>query len=229
MQIEVIVQTRAEAVEAERRGVDRLELVSDIEVGGLTPSRDVIREVLRAVSIPVQVMIRPHSQHYHYDEKIMEDVLSTIEHVVASGGNGIVFGALTKEWRIDVAAVRSITRSYSGIDMTFHRAFDEVASQSEAFLTLKEYPQVKRILTSGGAANARDGRGQLKVLRELSDANGGDPEILPGAGLSPSNIGEIHTYVGARQYHFGRAVRVDASFEAPFSGQALETIFQYTK
>lgn len=228
MQIEVIAQNGAEAAEAERLDVDRLELVANIEEGGLTPSPDVIDDVLNRVSIPVQVMIRPHSESFYYNENTVKAMLRCISRVVASGGRGIVFGALTKEGFIDEKALSLITHAYPEIDITFHRAFDEAENLVEALVTLEKYPQVKRILTSGGARDCLDGKRQLKMLRELSDERGG-PEILPGAGLSPDNISLIHTYVQANQYHFGRAVREHASFEHPFSKRALEKIYQHTK
>ncbi|EGA91383.1 copper homeostasis protein [Planococcus donghaensis MPA1U2] len=52
--IEVIVQNEQEAVEAEKLGAGRLELVSSINEGGLTPSFETIKQVLNSVAIPVQ-------------------------------------------------------------------------------------------------------------------------------------------------------------------------------
>ena len=48
----------AEAQAAERGGADRLELVRDLDVGGLSPSLDIVAEVLATSSIPVRVMLR---------------------------------------------------------------------------------------------------------------------------------------------------------------------------
>lgn len=66
--IEVIVQNDEEAIEAEKLGADRLELVAAIQEGGLTPSYGTIKQVLHSVRIPVSIMIRPHSYHYVYNQ-----------------------------------------------------------------------------------------------------------------------------------------------------------------
>ena len=50
-----------EALAAEARGADRIELCIDLSVGGLTPPRDLIRETVSRLSIPVNVLIRPAS------------------------------------------------------------------------------------------------------------------------------------------------------------------------
>lgn len=223
MQIEVIVQNEDEALEAEKLGVDRLELVSAIEEGGLTPSFAVIEDVLRRVTIPVQIMIRPHSRSFHYDEMDMDDVLKSIKHVVASGGNRIVFGAITKDRTIDEKAIGKVISAYPELDITFHKAFDEVVDQTEAYVILEKYPQIKRILTSGGTDHSIDGKNQLKNLVELSIARKG-PAIMPGGGLDKENIASIHADVQANQYHFGKAVRERISYDCSFSEQALGAI-----
>ena len=48
-----------EALAAEARGASRIELCTNLTVGGLTPPRDLIREVVDRLSIPVNVLIRP--------------------------------------------------------------------------------------------------------------------------------------------------------------------------
>lgn len=228
MQIEVIVQSAAEAKEAENLGADRLELVTAIDEGGLTPAFDIVDEVLRTVSIPVQVMIRPHSRGFHYDSEVMKEVMTSIRDVDALGGKGIVFGALTGRQLIDEEAIKAVMQAYPSLDITFHKAFDQVKDQIDAYRTLTKYHQIKRILTSGGARNCTEGMEQLKILRDLRIEKGG-PEIMPGAGLDPDNIGFIHRHVQAEQYHFGQAIRKQSSYDQSFSKEALQTIYSQTK
>ena len=59
--IESCCTTLDEALAAEARGADRIELCTDLSVGGLTPPRDLIRETVSRLSIPVNVLIRPAS------------------------------------------------------------------------------------------------------------------------------------------------------------------------
>ena len=59
--VESCCTTLDEALAAEARGADRIELCTDLSVGGLTPPRDLIRETVARLSIPVNVLIRPAS------------------------------------------------------------------------------------------------------------------------------------------------------------------------
>ncbi|WP_182200723.1 copper homeostasis protein CutC [Paraliobacillus salinarum] len=216
MQIEVIVQNAEEAKEAELLGADRLELVSAISEGGLTPSYGTIKQVLQQVNIPVQVMIRPHSHHFYYDEADLSIIIEDVKNVMNLGGNRIVFGALNRDNTINQQALDKLVESSPELNITFHRAFDEVASQKDAYHILVRYAdQVKRILTSGGAATCKQGKAELNGLVKLaSELNG--PEILAGSGLDVTNIADLHANIGASQYHFGKAVRIDNSFAKGF-------------
>ncbi|MFB1051742.1 copper homeostasis protein CutC [Paraliobacillus sp. JSM ZJ581] len=221
MEIEVIVQHAEDAKEAELLGADRLELVSAISEGGLTPSYGTIKQVLQQVNIPVQVMIRPHSNHFYYDEADLAIILEDIKNVITLGGNRIVFGALNQDNTINQQALNKIIELAPQLDITFHRAFDQVVSQKDAYRTLVSYSdQVKRILTSGGAATCEQGKNELKQLVKLANELNG-PEILAGSGLDAINITEIHSYIGATQYHFGKAVREDSSLAKGFDDDSF--------
>lgn len=229
MQIEVIVQNAEEAKEAELLGADRLELVSAISEGGLTPSYGTIKQVLQQVNIPVQVMIRPHSHHFYYDEGDISIILEDVKNVLDLGGNRIVFGGLNPDNTINQQALDKIVELSPELDVTFHRAFDEVASQTDAYHTLVQYAdQVKRILTSGGAATSEQGKTELNGLVKLaSELNG--PEILAGSGLDVTNIADLHANIGASQYHFGKAVRIDNSFAQGFDHEMFNKVKEILK
>ncbi|MCC2248439.1 copper homeostasis protein CutC [Virgibacillus sp. AGTR] len=228
MKLEVIVNNGIEAIQAEALGADRLELVSAINEGGLTPSYGTIKQVLNSVSIPVQVMIRPHSYHFCYSNNDMEIICADIEQLLDLGGNRIVFGALTEDNKVDTTILEKVITIDSSLDITFHRAFDETASLTDAYRTLNNYKNVKRVLTSGGAANCDNGKEMLKKLVEMeADLNG--PKIMPGSGLTPYNINEIHDAVQADNYHFGKAVRIDNDFKYGFDKASMEQIKQIVK
>ena len=124
MEIEVIVQNGEEAEQAEKMGANRLELVSAISEGGLTPSYGTIKQVLRKVSIPVYVMIRPFSYHYYYQRDDLEIIYEDIRKVIELGGTNIVFGTLNKDHTVNEEVLESIINIAPDVEITFHRAFD---------------------------------------------------------------------------------------------------------
>jgi copper homeostasis protein CutC len=56
--LEVIVTSLDDAIEAERGGATRLEVVRDLDRGGLTPSLGLVHDIVAAVRIPIRVMVR---------------------------------------------------------------------------------------------------------------------------------------------------------------------------
>lgn len=226
MMIEVIVQNEQEAIEAEKMGAGRLELVSAINEGGLTPSFETIKQVLNSVAIPVQVMIRPHSRNFFYSDFEMNTIIEDVKNVLNLGGHGIVFGALTKDYTIDEKALEKIMAVSDQLDITFHRAFDEIDEQLSAYKVLANYKkQVNRILTSGGQVDCLKGKYELRKLVELSQEIEG-PAILCGGGLTSTNIEEIHQIAGASEYHFGSGVRKNGSYAEGFNKEVIEQLIK---
>ena len=57
--IESCCTTLEQALSAQARGAGRIELCTDLSVGGVTPPRDLVERVVNSLSIPVNVLIRP--------------------------------------------------------------------------------------------------------------------------------------------------------------------------
>lgn len=223
MILECIVQNEKDAIKAESIGVNRLELVSAISEGGLTPSYGIAKRVIESVSIPVQVMIRPHNFHHNYDESDWNSIREDLLILQDIGAKGIVFGCL-KNGVIDQAFLEKVINEVPHFDITFHRAFDELQDLADGLEVLCQYTNhVKRILTSGGKETAVQGKEKLQQLITLSDVWHG-PNILIGAGLQRNNIEDMHAFLDAKEYHFGTGVRVNGSLANEFDGKVVNEI-----
>ncbi|UFJ39568.1 copper homeostasis protein CutC [Brevibacillus humidisoli] len=207
MILEVIATTAADAKLAEQGGADRLELITGILEGGLTPSYGLIEQVVQAVSIPVNVMIRPHSQSFCYDGADVRTMISDVKAAKQLGAAGIVIGALNKAGQIDRNTLEALLAEADGLDVTFHRAFDEAVDQLESLQLLRGYPQIRRILTSGGKKSALDAIDRLKQLVDLTRDT--HLTIMAGSGLKVDTITPFLQQTGVTEVHFGTGVRVD--------------------
>ncbi len=114
-----------------------------------------------------------------------------------AGADGVVLGALDSNGRLDVAAMKTMLDAAGGMDITCHRAFDYAADPFEALETLIGLG-VRRVLSSGQATTAFEGRFLLKQLVERA---AGRIIVMPGAGLSAKNIREVAQVTGAREFH----------------------------
>jgi copper homeostasis protein len=211
MLIEVIAYTVRDALNVQSGGADRIELVSGMMEGGLTPSYGLIKEVINAVSIPVHVMVRPHSLSFCYDEYDIKTMIHEIKMIKQLGASGVVFGTV-RDSEIDVKSLEKLLSHVDGLNVTYHRAFDDVYDQETTVKILLEYPQIRRILTSGKKKNAFDAIQQIRNLIKLTE--GTHLAILPGSGLKYVGIREFVDQTGATELHFGQGVRVNGILSA---------------
>ena len=196
--LEMCVDSVESAINAQKGGATRLELCSNLIIGGTTPTKSLFEEVRKNVNIPINVLIRPRFGDFLYSKYEIEIIKNEIRMFREMGADGIVVGILTKEGEIDLENMKSFISEAQDIPVTFHRAFDELKKIG-----------VKAILTSGQEENCLKGKQLLKKLVELSNKdNKNKIEIIVGAGLNILNIEEIKNFTGANNFHFsGKKVR----------------------
>ncbi|OXM13386.1 copper homeostasis protein CutC [Paenibacillus herberti] len=207
MKLEIIATRPEDALAAERGGADRIELVTGMLEGGLTPSIGLIEAVADAVAIPVHVMVRPHSLSFRYDRAELELMRADIRAIRRTRAAGIVLGVLTPDGRVDEVALETLLGEAEHLNVTFHRAFDEAADLFAALDTLTRYPQINRILTSGGQPSALEAVPMLAKLVHASSGSG--ITILAGSGLKAPGLDEFIRATGVDEVHAGSAVRVE--------------------
>jgi copper homeostasis protein len=209
MHLEVVVTDAIEAKAAEHGGATRVELVSELERGGLTPSDRVIAEVVDVVTVPVHVILRPHDDGFVYSPSERERILREATRLRSLGAAAVVFGALDARGHIAIDLLRDVAAA-AQVPLTFHRAFDAVHALSAAYTVLAALPQVERVLTSGGAGTAWDGR---SLLRELSYGNTA-PIVVAAGGIDAENLNRIVQFSRVREVHVGRGARTSGRVDA---------------
>ncbi|MCZ2258504.1 copper homeostasis protein CutC [Sporosarcina sp. G11-34] len=222
MILEVIATSLEDAVVAEQAGASRLELCAALSKDGLTPSLGLIEAVVEGVNIPVNVIVRPHNRGFHYTESDLAVMLADIHHIKCAGAAGIVIGALTKDNKVDTRAITILLKKAGDLDVTFHRAFDFVDNQSEALDTIAGFPQINRILTSGGQAPAPESAEQLKKLvKQCKDKT---VQILAGNGVTPESLSTLVELTGIKEVHLGSGIRINRSFMHPIDAEIIATV-----
>lgn len=202
--LEIIGMTVEDAKIIEDCGADRIELVSALTEGGLTPSFGLIESVVNSVKIPVNVMIRPHAKSFVYSKEDINIMLKDINRVKDIGANGVVFGMLDNKSNIDEENLNFLLQYCDNLDVTFHRAIDE-SNTIESVNILKDYDRITNILTSGGKGSIRD---NAEIIKDMM-LNSNNIKILLGGGLNFNNIVEIKEVTKANNFHFGTAIRID--------------------
>lgn len=201
--LEVIATSLAEAIEAEAGGADRLELVRSLDQDGLSPDLELVRQILAAVSIPVRVMLRENSSMSVAGEPEMSLLKAQAVAFATLPIDGLVLGWITPSGEVDVASLGAVL---AGLDcrVTFHRAIEHVADPSRAIRALKQFPQIDRILSSGGPGSWPERKARLL---ELQQAAAPGIQILVAVGLSPDALAGVFEDAALDEVHVGRAAR----------------------
>jgi copper homeostasis protein len=200
---EVCVETFEEAVLAEQRGANRIELCSDLANDGLTPSPELMQKTCSTLKIPVMVMIRPRAGNFVYSEEEIIQMKSEIDEAKKVGAAGVVFGLLTPENEIEEKNTRLLAEYAHPLPVTFHKAIDVLENPEEGVHILKEIKGIKRILTSGGKATAKEG---AETIRKMQEEAGENLIILVAGKVTDENVKEIQQLTGAEEFHGRRIV-----------------------
>ena len=148
MLLEICANSYQSAINAQEAGAHRIELCSELSIGGVTPSYGLLKLVLSTLRLPVFVLIRPRSGDFIYTKSEFDTMKTDIKLCKSLGARGIVSGVLTKERTIDLLRTQELIECAGSMEFTFHRAFDIVKDPFDALEQLIEMG-AHRILTSG--------------------------------------------------------------------------------
>lgn len=194
---EACVGSYSEAVSAEKRGADRVELCDNLDVGGTTPSYGTIKTTVEKLKIPVFVMIRPRGGNYYYNKNEIEIMKKDIELCKELGVKGIVLGVLTKNDEIDYPLLKELIDLASPMEVTFHKAIDDLENPVLEIKKLAEIG-VKRILSSGTKAKALDGK---DILNKMIEEANSDITVIVAGGITTENFDEVSKKIVSTEYH----------------------------
>ena len=196
MKLEICANSYQSALNAQNAGADRIELCSELSVGGITPSFAVLKKVAKKITIPVNVLIRPRSGNFCYSDSEFEIMTENIKLCKKLGLNGIVSGVLNLDNSIDSKRTKKLIELAKPLSFTFHRAFDCVNNPKESLQILIKLG-VNRILTSGLQEKAIDG---IDLLQELQEIAQNKLTILAGSGIN-AKYAKIFKEAGLREIH----------------------------
>ena len=194
---------------AMQAGARRIELCDNLAVGGTTPSYGVTKvavELAANYDTTIMTMIRPRGGDFVYNELEIAIMLEDIRLNAQAGSQGVVFGALTADKKLDKANLEKLIAASKGMEIVFHMAFDELSDedQLEAIDWLSQ-AGVTRILTRAGVSGDSLDKRFAHYHRILKHAKG-KIEILPGGGIDLDNRQTFIDQLGVTQLHGTKVV-----------------------
>ena len=194
---------------AMQAGARRIELCDNLAVGGTTPSYGVTKaavELAANYDTTITTMIRPRGGDFVYNDLEIDIMLEDIRLTAQAGSQGVVFGVLTADKKLDKPNLEKLIASSNGMEIVFHMAFDELSDedQLEAIDWLSQ-AGVTRILTRAGVSGDSLEKRFAHYHRILEHAKG-KIEILPGGGIDLDNRQTFIDQLGVTQLHGTKVV-----------------------
>ena len=194
---------------AMQAGARRIELCDNLAVGGTTPSYGVTKaavELAANYDTTIMTMIRPRGGDFVYNDLEIAIMLEDIRLTAQTGSQGVVFGALTADKKLDKPNLEKLIAASKGMEIVFHMAFDELSDddQLEAIDWLSQ-AGVTRILTRAGVSGDSLEKRFAHYHRILEHAKG-KIEILPGGGIELDNRQTFIDQLGVTQLHGTKVV-----------------------
>ncbi|MFN5416535.1 MAG: copper homeostasis protein CutC [Flavobacteriia bacterium] len=224
MKIELCVAS-IEAIDlAGKFEFDRIELCQVLEIGGLTPS--IAMQKIAFKKFPnVHVLIRCRQGNFVYSSDEKELMLHDVGESVNLGASGVVIGSLLADFSLDIEFIKTIRQKYPTLELTFHRAFDDLVNPLESLEQLIDLG-VTRVLTSGGKANVVEG---IQQIQECISRASGRIEIMIGGGINENNISGILAQIEPDAVHFSGTISNDKKSNSLFEEKLLQVDEQKVK
>ena len=194
---------------AMQAGARRIELCDNLAVGGTTPSYGVTKaavELAANYDTTIMTMIRPRGGDFVYNDLEIAIMLEDIRLTAQAGSQGVVFGALTADKKLDKPNLEKLIAASKGMEIVFHMAFDELSDkdQLEAIDWLSQ-AGVTRILTRAGVSGDSLEK-RFAHYHKILEHAAGKIEILPGGGIDMDNRQTFIDQLGVTQLHGTKVV-----------------------
>jgi copper homeostasis protein len=197
--VEACVVSLEQAVQAQERGADRVEICSRLETEGMTPDMVLVRSLCQQLQIPVRVMIRSTENGFEVNENQLQEMLQSIIELKSLPVEGFVIGVM-RHGRVDRQAMMTLIHHAFPFPITFHKAIDQSNDLLGDIEWLNQFPQIDTLLTSGGAVKATEGIGKILSMKSAFNGN-----IMEAGKITPVDLPVLHKRLHLGWYH-GRAI-----------------------
>ena len=199
---EACVDNIQDAINAFKKGADRIEFCSNLDEDGLTPSNYDLISLKKSISIPVRVMVRPHSNSFNYNDDDLIQMKETIEFCKNQKFDGVVFGCLDDNNELDLNKIKYLADFAKPLNVIIHKAIDLTSSPVNSLKKLLEINSVNGVLTSGGSETAELG---TEVLKKMINISPNEFEIISAGKITNQNFKILHEKIDGKFYH-GRKI-----------------------
>ena len=199
---EACVDNIQDAINAFKKGADRIEFCSNLDEDGLTPSTDDLIYLKKNISVPIRIMVRPHSNSFNYNDDDLIQMKETIKFCKNQKFDGVVFGCLDDDNELDLNKIKYLADFAKPLNVIIHKAIDLTSSPLNSLKKLLDIENVNGVLSSGGFETAELG---TEVLKKMINISPNEFEIISAGKITNQNFKILHEKIDGKFYH-GRKI-----------------------
>ncbi|MGO2051535.1 copper homeostasis protein CutC [Arthrobacter sp. MYb229] len=204
--LEIVATSPSCAARAVGAGADRIEVCQALELGGLTPSPELLVKALeQSPPLGVHALLRERPGDFTYTAEELDLLVRQAQRLAFEGVQGLVIGASTAEGSLNIPGIRVLIEAgrqiNSQMEITVHRAIDATPDPAHSVLELLQLP-VTRVLTSGGRSTVGEG---LPMIKRMVQRAEGRIEIMSGGGMKPRDVRAAYA-TGIAAVHFSAKI-----------------------
>ena len=186
--LEACVDSVESALAAAEGGATRLELCSNLIIGGTTPSPWLFKEIRKHTDIRIHALIRPRFGDFCYTDSEFAIIKQAVADFRELGAEGVVIGVLKPDGTLNMEQMKELMDAAGDMSVTLHRAFDVCVDPYETMEQAIELG-IDTILTSGQKNVCTEG---ADLLRDLVEKSKGRITIQIGSGVSAEVIQKMY-------------------------------------
>lgn len=207
--LEACVDSVESALAAAEGGATRLELCSNLIIGGTTPSPWLFKEIRKHTDIRIHALIRPRFGDFCYTDSEFAIIKQAVADFRELGAEGVVIGVLKPDGTLNMEQMKELMDAAGDMSVTLHRAFDVCVDPYETMEQAIELG-IDTILTSGQKNICTAG---ADLLKDLVEKSAGRITIQVGSGVNADVIRELQPKTGATAFHMSGKVTMDSEME----------------
>jgi copper homeostasis protein len=159
-----------------------------------------VQEIAARVTLPLRVMVRENAG-YTTDEGERPALRRAAAAFAEAKVDGIVIG-FADAGELELDRVADVLSAAPDVNVTFHRAFDQLRDPLVAIDAIVRLAQVDRILTAGGEGPPAVRAERLRAVQERA---GSRLTIIAGGGVDEEMLATLARNAPVREVHVGRA------------------------
>lgn len=205
--LEACIDTLEDAIFAEINGAKNVEVCSSLDLDGLTPSIQLVKEISEKTSLGQNVMIRNRGGDFSYNEQDIQTMMDQISSFRELNIKGFVFGATVIDeygnTKLDIDNLNRIAEACSPYPLTIHKAIDVCTDVLEECKRLKDSRNnIKFVLSSGGKKTAEEGQDNIKAMQVILSPH---INVIAAGKVTSEKVEHLHKYCGVKYFH-GRKI-----------------------